>query len=158
MQTTAQLAEDFDALHCGHWWIGYSATEILADVTFEMAMVKAYEKGNSIWQLVNHLSYWREVVARRITEQKGIEADRTGLDIPEQANAEEWERTKARFNASYTTFKTAVESLPEEKLAQPLGEKGSNYFNINGCIEHDSYHLGQVMLLKQLALSLSKKK
>ena len=153
MLITKQLAADLEALQSGHCWIGYNALEILEGISFEMALTRGYEHGNSIWQIVNHISFWREIVAKRLIERKGITADKTGMDEPQIISADAWEQTKQRFNDSFEILLNATLQLKEEELYTELGTKGNSYFNITGCMQHDAFHLGQVILIKQSILN-----
>ncbi|MEP7141623.1 MAG: hypothetical protein ABI707_02075 [Ferruginibacter sp.] len=51
-------------------------------------------------------------------------------------------------------FACVIEQVPESMLRENLsGEKYGNYYtNIHGIIEHTHYHLGQIVLIKQILL------
>ena len=72
MANIQQLVTDLDNLQSGNCWTGYNALQILSGINAEAAQIKGYEKGNSLWQIVNHISYWRELVARRIRERRPV--------------------------------------------------------------------------------------
>jgi len=152
MQTTKQLAADLEALQSGDSWLGYNAHEILEGISYKMAQCKAYESGNTIWQIINHISFWRETVARRLMEHKGIEEEHDGLDAPAIVNHEQWEITKQQFDKAFELLKKAILDFDGAALFREAGNRGSYYFNITGCIQHDAYHLGQVVILKKLAI------
>jgi hypothetical protein len=151
METVKQLAGNLLALQSGNCWIGYNASEILEGITSEMAQTNAFEKGNTIWQIVNHISFWRDITASRLTEKKGIDTDETGMDQPAMLSDDAWAQTKQRFNDSFQSLHTAILNIREEELSLKLGEQGTVYSNITGCLQHDAFHLGQIMLLKRLA-------
>lgn len=116
-----------------------------------MALTKAYDAGNSIWQIVNHISFWRELVTRRINEKAAIDTDETGHDAPPVTDQQEWEKTLLRFNRSFEKLHAAILQFDETLLFDELDGKGSYYYNITGCIQHDAFHLGQIMMLKRVA-------
>jgi uncharacterized damage-inducible protein DinB len=153
MLITKQLAADLETLQTGYCWIGYNAVEILDGITFEMAVAKLYANGNTIWQTINHISYWRELLSQRLVEQQGIEGEKTGFDEPEEVTADAWEQTKKRFHCAYEQLKNAILHLDESLLYSPAGDKGSYYFNITGCMQHDAFHLGQIILIKNSILN-----
>lgn len=153
MITAKQLAADLQALHSGDCWIGYNATEILEGITREMALIKACESGNSIWQIVNHISFWRGVVAKRLSEKRVVVQDQNGMEPPSSVNAVAWEQTLKRFNASFELLYAAIAGFDDKDLFNTPGDNGTYYYNITGCLQHDAFHLGQIMLLKKLALS-----
>ena len=51
-------------------------------------------------------------------------------------------------------FAGLVEQLPEHKLWEDFTDKkyGNYYSNIHGIIEHNHYHLGQIVLIKKILL------
>ncbi|CAN5716605.1 hypothetical protein BH10BAC3_BH10BAC3_17260 [soil metagenome] len=153
MLTVKQLAIDLEALQTGDCWLGYNASEILDSIDHNMAQVKGYRQGNSIWQIVNHIAFWRQLVARCLIEMKRIEGTETGMDAPATGSIAEWKQTLDRFNDSFEQLKTAILNFDESMLFQPVGGKGSYYHLITGSIQHDAFHLGQVMMLKRLALT-----
>jgi uncharacterized damage-inducible protein DinB len=151
MTTIQQLVTDLDNLHNGNCWTGYNALQILSGIDAETAKTKPYEKGNSLWQIVNHISYWRELVARRVRERKPVRAEQEGFDFPEVANEASWENTRQRFNQSYQLLRYAINNLGQEELYREMDGGQTLYYNIQGCLLHDSFHLGQVILLKRMA-------
>jgi len=152
MQTTKQLAADLETLQSGQSWLGYNAHEILEGISYKMAGNKAYESGNTICQLINHISFWREMVAKRLMEKRGIESEYNGFETPAIENGREWEMTKQRFDDAFQLLKNAILQFDDSELFKEAGKSGSYYYNITGCIQHDAYHLGQVVILKKSAI------
>jgi hypothetical protein len=151
MSAIQQLVTDLDNLQNGNCWTGYNAQQILSGINAEAAKTKAYEKGNSLWQVVNHISYWRELVASRIRERKPIQAEGEGFDLPAITDEGAWKNTLDRFNESYVLLREAINTLTEEELYRKMDGDQTLYYNIHGCLLHDSFHLGQVILLKRMA-------
>lgn len=118
-----------------------------------MACTKLYLNGNTIWQTLNHISYWRELVTQRLVNMQGIEGQKTGFDEPEEITAVAWEQSKQRFQQAYDQLKNAILHLEESMLHTSAGDKGSYYFNITGCMQHDAFHLGQIILAKNSVLN-----
>ena len=151
MQVTRQLLKDLDNLQQGACWIGYNALQVLEGINATTAQTKAYDRGNTIWQIVNHISYWRELVARRVNERKPVQAELEGFDSPVIADEASWNATLERFNHSYQLLRQAIGSLQESELYLILEGDQTIYYNIQGCLLHDSFHLGQVIILKRMA-------
>ena len=151
MNTIKQLATDLETLQTGNCWLGYNAHEILDGIDHTMAQVKAFEQGNSIWQIVNHIAFWRQLVAGCLGEKRAIEGNKTGMDAPVTGSEAEWKETLGRFNNSFEQLNTAILNFDESMLFQPVGGKDSYYYIITGSLQHDAFHLGQIMMLKQKA-------
>lgn len=158
MKTTEQLAADLETLQAGNCWIGYNANDIIQDITVEMALFSAYKEGNTIWQLVSHISYWRELVMERITSKKRSPEDpQNGFSLPPVVDKKNWQLTIARFNEVYSRLLHTIRNLDNHQLPEIIPGKGSLYYNISGCLQHDAFHLGQIVMLKQLARQMEGK-
>ena len=148
--TTAQLAFELEQVQRGNCWIGNNAMEVLDGINWKRATFKAFAQGNSIWEITNHISHWREVVTRRITFVPLNEEEITGMDAPAMPTSEAWSKTLERFNISFEKLHQAILAFPEDKLETIL-TSGTYLSTIIGLIEHDAYHLGQIILLKRMA-------
>jgi uncharacterized damage-inducible protein DinB len=61
-----------------------------------------------------------------------------------------WQNTLQDFNTVYIAFTKAILSFDETKLNQPSPKPGQTYYQLlMGCLQHDSYHMGQMVLLKK---------
>ena len=157
MQIVQQLAADLEALQSGECWIGYNANEILDDIDFETAQWRSHEKGNSIWQLVNHISFWREVVAARLNSRKYAPTEKTGLEDIIVVDAQAWHEAKSHFEEASRRLHKAILNFDNDRLLDLLDSRaGTYYYNITGLIQHDAFHLGQIMLLKRMASEIKK--
>ena len=156
MKMVQQLATDLEILQHVNAWIGYNATELLEDVDYELAQWKPHARGSSIWQLVNHISFWREVVTKRLKTRAPYNPQKYGLENVAIMDPAAWQATKQRFEKAYEDLYDAILGLEEVMLSAKLTAEGSYYYNISGCITHDAFHLGQVIQLKRMAQALKK--
>lgn len=140
-----QLAE----LQHGEHWTDNSFRQVLHGVDADKAMYRIADNTNSIWLLVAHIIYWRTSVVNRLT---GSENPPPFLDfhLPDEANAETWNQALHDFEAAYHLLRNAIHHFNEDNLDKPSVKKEqTNYELIIGCLQHDAYHLGQMMLLKK---------
>lgn len=104
---------------------------------------------HSIFQLLNHMIYWQEWVIEWL--------DGSGSPIPEHAagswpgsgapkNEDDWEQTVARF------LKGVDELRSRSRQADLLAKRGkrSRLEMLQTIASHNSYHIGQVVLLRQI--------
>ena len=66
-----------------------------------------------------------------------------------------WEQATTKVHSCNTDaekFALLIEQLPENKFEETfIDEKYGNYYrNIHGIIEHNHYHLGQIVLIKKI--------
>lgn len=66
-----------------------------------------------------------------------------------------WEETVAHLRESQQALLEAVRIFPEERFGELVPSKTQKYTYytlLHGIIQHDIYHLGQIAILKKLAL------
>lgn len=97
---------------------------------------------NSIWQHVNHVSIWREctlakALPGRAGPTEGELRDQNFAGPPAGATAADWARAVQRLQQSHDDMRELIAAAPDLERAQ--------YH-----LAHDSYHLGQILLLRAL--------
>lgn len=144
-----RIVKQFEALQHGDCWIGNNFKEVLHGVDHVKAMQRINADSNSIWMLVAHITYWRTAVVNRLT---GSDNPPPFLDfhLPHEANAGTWHQALQDFEAAYHLLRNAIHHFNEDNLDKPsVKPEQTNYELILGCLQHDAYHLGQMMLLKK---------
>lgn len=150
-----QLAREFD----GDPWHGSSLKDLLKGVTAMDASWRAAPGAHTIWELVLHMTGWKREVAARL---RGAEAGEPSAgDWPEAGEPSEarWRAAKADLGKAQAELMAAVRALPPRRLHRPvkdfrdrrLGTGLTAYQTIYGLIQHDTYHSGQVAMVKKLA-------
>jgi uncharacterized damage-inducible protein DinB len=134
----------------GDAWHGPSMLEILQGVTAEQAAARPIANAHSIWELVLHVAAWEGVVVRRL---QGEAVELTGAkDFPPvwDTSAAAWKRTIESLHHSHEALRTSVASLPESRLTDIVpGKEYTVDFMLQGVVQHDLYHAGQLVLLKK---------
>jgi hypothetical protein len=96
---------------------------------------------HSIWQLVLHMAFWREVAMRRaMTGQQPKDEEVKSGNFPTLSDRSEkaWADAKQRFAAS------------QRKLTEMLETGGLEADPLMNFLAHDSYHFGQINYLRGL--------
>jgi uncharacterized damage-inducible protein DinB len=112
-----------------------------ADLTPQQAAWKPSPHRNSIWQILNHIAFWREVTVDRLAGKKDPAEDvmtKRNFEEPSDVSASAWQAAQERLRRSHEAMLTALNDpkAPVEKLRYLL--------------PHDAYHLGQIMYLRAL--------
>jgi hypothetical protein len=78
--------------------------------------------------------------------------DKYSFDAPPISSQDDWNFLLQTVWTDAEHFATLVEQLPESLLGETfIDEKYGNYYrNIQGIVEHNHYHLGQIVLIKKL--------
>jgi len=140
----------FTDLQHGDCWIGTNFRETLQGVPAATARATAGNSPNSIWQLVFHVIYWRTTVINRLSGNLNPPPFKD-MSLPDTMDEEAWRRTQLDFETTYHLLRSTLMHFNPELLHQPsVKPEQTNYQLIMGCLQHDAYHLGQLVLLKRL--------
>ena len=107
---------------------------------------------HSIFQIANHLIYWQDVFLSGLAETSMTGPAHASDSWPgevEPASEQQWVQTVDRFRAGLEKAHEAV--LAEDPLGSiPAHEATKRISVLNSIALHNSYHVGQVALIRQL--------
>lgn len=149
MAEVNSIAKLFADLQHGDCWIGTNFKETLHGVDAVIAVKSINAHSNSIWQLVFHLTYWRTSVINRLN---GTTAPPPFKDfaLPDILNEENWKQTLLDFENVYHQLRSTILHFKQENLHKPSPRPEQTYYQLMmGCLQHDAYHLGQIVLIKK---------
>ena len=157
MSEAARLLDQFERAHAGDPWHGSPVKAILKGVTAEQAARKPPNGAHSIWELVLHMTAWRNEVAERATGKPAGEpaaGDYPPVGDPTPAR---WTAALAALDASHQSLVKVVRDMSDEHLLKPTNDPreaaagtGVSYYELlHGIVQHDAYHAGQIALLKK---------
>jgi uncharacterized damage-inducible protein DinB len=135
------------ALH-GEAWHGASLEEVLLDLSPEQAASYPIDGAHSIWEIVLHLTCWHRVVKRRYRGETFEPTDEEDWPSIPVVSAAAWEAAREvlfqsgeELIVALDTARTSDLDLPVPGKSFPLG------FMLQGVVEHDLYHGGQIAIL-----------
>ncbi len=144
-----RIVKLFTDLQHGYCWIGTNFKEALYGIDATTATKKISLQTNNIWQITAHIIYWRSTVINRLNGDHNPPPFRDFL-LPEQLNAAAWKQTSMDFERTYHLLRSAIIHFNPENLEKnSLLEGQTNYQLLMGCLQHDAYHMGQIILLKK---------
>jgi uncharacterized damage-inducible protein DinB len=158
MSEADRLLDQFTRAHDGDPWHGSPVKAILKGVTAEQAATRPPNGAHSIWELVLHMTGWRNEVAERATgKPAGTPAGGDYPTIGEPTPAR-WKAALAALDASHEHLMKVVRGMSDEQLmkptndprSRPLGTGVSYYQLLHGIVQHDAYHAGQIAILKKV--------
>jgi uncharacterized damage-inducible protein DinB len=132
------------------WYAGLLRS--LSDLTAEQAAWKPAPDRNSIWQIVRHVTRWKEAV---LSDWDGKTPDY------DQVSAGDWQPASgddAAWRAEVSALEQVTRDLAgrwsalgeEDLLAIPPGRKRPPLQLVFDLTSHDAYHAGQIRLLRRL--------
>ena len=140
------------------WHGGATVLGALRGVSAEVAIWKPYADRHCIWELALHIAYWNYAVRRRITGERVGEFPRSPADwpaMPLERTASTWKIDRQLIRDSHLRLVESLRDFDSSRLDDVAGGSGrTTYVDlIMGIVLHDTYHVGQVQLLKRLAKS-----
>ena len=143
-----QISRGFD----GDAWHGDSLMKILNGITAKQAAARPIEGAHSIWELVNHISAWRPAIVTRLS---GTAAELHGEDdwppVTDTSDSA-WRHCISDLRQRHAALLQAVRAFPENKLDQNAPNRDHSYYvMLQGIVQHDLYHAGQIAILKKAA-------
>jgi len=136
-----------------------NSIECVEGLTADLASRQIAGFPHSIWQIVFHLNYWIDYDLRRIRGEHPaypVHADESWPQSPAPADEAEWEQAAARFRALISDVallaNSAAEKLQQEvESMHPVhGQQSSSVLAVLWqTVVHNSYHLGQIALLRR---------
>ena len=151
MNLTAQIAKHFRDVYTGGNWTDVNLKDTLADITWQQAITKVYSF-NTIADLVFHMNYFVSAVLKVLQGNPLDAHNKFSFDHPPVLSQEDWENLLNKTFTDAENFASLIEQLPENKLWEDFSDKkyGNYYSNLHGIIEHNHYHLGQIVLIKKM--------
>ena len=133
-----------------------SLSEALEGLTAAQAAWKPTPARHSIWQIVRHLILWKRAVLAAWDGNPPDGAQLERDDWQEAAGGEaEWERDRRTLLEISMLFLTRAQALDDAGLSKPIAwYKGGHTqplaIRLVRTTTHDSYHAGQIRLLRAL--------
>jgi len=153
MRTNELIVDTLERAFTANAWHGPSLMETLEETDYETASARPLAVAHSIWELIIHLTAWKDVVRQRLGSATPIlpsdAEDWPQLPEPTAAN---WISKLEKLQRSHDELVKAVRSLAPQAFARTIPGKDYDAFvMLFGVAQHDDYHAGQIALLKKAA-------
>jgi heme-degrading monooxygenase HmoA/uncharacterized damage-inducible protein DinB len=140
-------------LYEGGSWQQESFLEKLKDIDDASAFREPLPGLNTIAGLVWHCTYWKTVLIERMKGNHGYrEATMQQLNFlpPDELHKKGWQRIKDDFEKTHTTLVAMLMPLPDDFLLTEYQPGFTYEHHLEGIVQHDIYHLGQIGLVKRM--------
>jgi uncharacterized damage-inducible protein DinB len=152
-----RLVDQLEREHTGDTWHGSPLMSILDGLTAEQAAARPLKGGHSIWELVLHVTAWKNETRKRLSGAPSTMPEEGDWPEVGAATSPRWAEALTRLGRAHEQLVAAVRQLPESTLYEatndprnrPLGAGVSYYVLLHGIVQHDAYHAGQIALLKK---------
>lgn len=134
----------------GNAWHGPSVLEVLDGITAEQASARVFPAAHTIWELALHIGAWERACRRRLQGDRAELSDAEDWPPVDDTSIEAWQQLKQRLQQGNLELRSAVEKLIEQRLDEPIiPGMPSVYVTVQGVVQHDLYHAGQIAILKK---------
>jgi len=157
-----RIADQLQREHEGDPWHGPPLRELLSGIRCEVAAARPIRSVHSVWEIVLHMTAWKNEVRRRLSGAPASEPEEGDWPPVPSPTPEAWKEALARLERAHEALVAAVRQHPEAKLFQPThdprdretGAGVSYYVLLHGIVQHDVYHAGQIALVRKGAEEL----
>lgn len=145
----------FEKLYDGHPWIDVTLMPTLEKISAQQAATKVLPDCNSIWEITNHLVNWRENVLQRIQGKIVTTPSNNYIKPITDTSQKAWSKTLEGLESTQKEWVRVLRKFSVEDFGTEYPTNGMTYYeHIHGIVQHDAYHLGQIVLLSKIAFKL----
>ena len=156
MKITDQIAQHLLDVHYGNNWTEVNIAQTLQNIHLKEALTVTASSPNTLASLLNHISYWNRVMISRI---EGFEIQipaSNGFDHPTLHDENDWIDLQNQNLISARDLAAAIREINDDDLFNPILPGYPSYYkSLHGAIEHVHYHLGQMVIIKNLVLRVT---
>jgi hypothetical protein len=134
-------------------WHGPNLRGSIRRVSAEQAVWRPRPGRRNIAEIVLHCAYWKYAIRRRIRGDKRGSFPLKGSNwftLPAKLTGEDWRAYVALLDDQHRTLREAIATAPSARLAGAVGGRGEPAPAVYGVAMHDTYHAGQIRVVKVL--------
>jgi uncharacterized damage-inducible protein DinB len=147
------IIRNLQNVNSGQPWYGRPLYEILEEIDPSTVYTKPNPNSHSLIELLYHMITWSEFTLKRIEGDKEHDmAASEKMDWREIDPAvHDWEKGVKEFKRVHKDIIAGLETKEDEFLKEMVDYRQYNFrFLLNGLIQHNIYHIGQVAYVKKL--------
>ncbi len=141
------------------WHGGPTLMGALRGVDARQAAWKPATDRHSIWELALHIAYWNYAVRQYFDPeaQKGFPRSPSNFPTVEDTSEKAWKEDKLLIADEHNKLVFAIQLFDEDRLDEKTTSKKEWTYSqlLVGITIHDTYHIGQIQLMKRLYGSIS---
>ena len=141
------LLANLDAAYLRHGFQGTTLRNAIRGLSAEDVSWRPANGRHNIWELTAHAAYWKYIVRRRLSGNRGAFPMKGSNWIPAPASIDEasWQQLVRLLDEEHRLLRDVISSLTDAELRDPKKVR-----LVYGVAAHDVYHTGQIQLVKAL--------
>jgi uncharacterized damage-inducible protein DinB len=146
-----KFISEFQAVYNGQPWYGRSLMSIIYDAVVENVFKKTKPTAHSTYEITHHLYAWRDLLVKRLNGDTKATIDVNSKEdwtpLPEEQTVTSWRALLKKLEQNQKDLVTALGKWEDNALDENFaGTSFSLRTFLNGQIQHDIYHIGQIAL------------
>lgn len=121
----------------------------VADLTARQALWRPSPQRHCIWEIVRHIMFWRHWLVEHAAGRRVEDWKTHNWTLPESADAGAWQADLRRLRTGQRLLKGIFRAGGSTLLVKDAKGKFSRFWWV-GVMAHDSYHTGQIALLRAM--------
>lgn len=142
---------EFETVYNGEPWYGKSLMAVINDADPKDVFKKLKSTGHSAYEITYHLYAWRDLLVKRLlgdtTSSIEVNSQNDWAPQPKEQTAAHWNELIKKLEQNQ---KELIDALPKwDNGSLDKDFAGTSYSLrtfLNGQIQHDIYHIGQIAL------------
>jgi uncharacterized damage-inducible protein DinB len=152
MKESDRIITLYQKLYDGKPWLGINLKSTLQNVSAKQASTRILANCNTIWEIVNHIISWRRVVIERINGMNITTPENNYIEPIVDTSDRAWKDTLQRLESSQAEWIEFLKNFKSEDFDTEYKSSKLTYYElIHGIIQHDAYHLGQIVIFAKQA-------
>ena len=143
----------FTTMYDGNPWYGNSICQIIEPITPAKAYWQPTPGAHTIAQIVSHMIYWRQALIKRLggdLDYKPSMKSEDNWKSHEQLKKLGWKSLLKSLEESQSQLLTLLSNQKDNLLKKKYSDKATFQELINGILQHDLYHTGQIAYLNSI--------
>jgi uncharacterized damage-inducible protein DinB len=145
--------DQFQSIYVGPNWIGDSILSVLNGLDSKTAFQKPPGNRHSIAEILKHMMMWKYLLVNRLSGDNIYDVDQEksfDTSIYGEVTQEALKKLLSDFDDCQRELISLLEKAsPEGLQAHVSGRDYNMEYLVNGVLQHDVYHLGQLAFLKK---------
>ena len=145
------LLDQLTACHDKDGWF-VCMHSALGGLTTRQASTPAPGSAHSIWQILEHVTFWNDRYLRRF-HGKTVEPvnDNDSTFRVNASGDEAWAAARARFDEVMESWKSTLQGMDDSKLDAPVAPDSKETWGskLANMILHAGHHIGQIVTLRK---------
>lgn len=148
-----EIVKELKRVYNGSPWLGNSIKSVLEGIDDRKAFNRALPNVNTIASLVSHMIGWRMFLVRRLEGDENFSVkQKETFDFSSYGEEPQviWNNLILELESNQNRIISLLEKKEDLFLKEKVANRRFTYqYLINGIIQHDIYHMGQIVVLKK---------